>query len=493
MSKLLSCLHALASMSQHMASKKRSKELYMSSLRGRTRDSSWQWLVIGLVLGLGCSSVFCLAGYATNYIRITLPGQALDTGGGAVPTVIIQVVTATQPPATATSSEPLAPTATQQQAAAPANITPGVPTQTPFVIQSTPTGGGVQPTTEGTVIGPPPTFPPESASVITPGAQIAIGGPDVVQAVGPSIPKTDMVNVQGGIFTMGTTLKEATQAVDDCTSRDKAKCEISMTEDSIPEHTVTVNAFQIEKYEVTYEQFVAFLNFLGPNSHTNQCGGEPCAVTQGPDYLGSYIKFDGTRYTVANEIYRNRPVTFVTWYGAKAYCEAIDRRLPTEAEWERAARGNDKRIYPWGNDWDPTKARTNKPTNEGGPDEINLFKTGETPEGVFNLGGNVSEWVFDYYAADYYKNLTPAILNPQGPDFGATGTRVVRGGDWDKPPFFARTVHRTDADPGTGNSTIGFRCAGDQGLTQPAPAGQGTLSPGGNVTKPTATPVVPQK
>jgi formylglycine-generating enzyme len=466
----------------------------MSSLRGRTRDSSWQWLVIGLVLGLGCSSVFCLAGYATNYIRFNLPGQAAD-GGGTVPTAVIQIITATPGPATATSPVPVAPTATQQ-AAAPANTTPGVPTNTPFLVQPTlagtaVAGGGGQPTANATLINPPPTFPPTSAAVVTTGADTTIGGTGVVQALGPNIPKSDMVSIQGGIFTMGTTLKEAQQAVDDCTSRDKAKCEIAFAEDSIPEHTVTVNAFQIEKYEVTTEQYVAFLNYLGPNSHLKSCGGEPCAAPQGPDHLGSPIKFDGTRYNVANEIYRNRPVTFVTWYGAKTYCDTINRRLPTEAEWERAARGpsTTKRIYPWGNDWDSTKARTNKPTNEQGPDEVNLFKSGETPEGVFNLAGNVSEWVFDYYDAAYYKNLAPAVLNPKGPEIGPTGTRVVRGGDWDKPPFFARTGHRTDADPISVVSTIGFRCASDQDLSQPTQAvGQGTLASGsGNVVKPTAT------
>jgi len=288
---------------------------------------------------------------------------------------------------------------------------------------------------------------------------------------------------------MGTTLKEAQQAVDDCTSRDKAKCDISMTEDSIPEHSVTVNTFQMEKYEVSYEQYVAFLNYLGPNGHLKQCGGEPCAAMQGPDQPGSYIKFDGTRYSVANEIYRNRPVAFVTWFGAKAYCEAIERRLPTEAEWERAARGNEKRIYPWGNSWDPTFARTNRPTNLGGPDEVNAFKSGETPDtGIFNLAGNVSEWVFDYYDSNYYKNLSQGILNPKGPEIGPAGTRVVRGGDWDKPPFFARTVHRTDADPGKVFGTIGFRCAADQNQANPAPTGQAPLSSGnGAVAKPTAT------
>ncbi len=472
----------------------------MSSLRGRTRDSSWQWLVIGVVLGLGCSSVFCLAGYATNYIRFNLPGQ---DNGGAAPTSVVQNPTATPAPATATLP-PTQPPATTQAPTAAANSAGGVPSPTVFNPPVTQGSGSTavsvlapSATTNATQLAPmaqaTATSPAASVPATAVPSNVTIGGTQVVQGPGPNIPQTDLVAIQGGIFTMGTTPQEAQLAVDDCTTRDKGKCELGMATDSIPAHTVTVNTYQIEKYEVSYEQYVAFLNYLGPNSHAKQCGGEPCAAIQDKDHPGSYIKFDGTRYDVATEIYRNRPVSYVTWFGAKAYCEAIGRRLPTEAEWERSARSTDKRIYPWGNDWVPTNARTSRPTNEGGPDEVNAFKTGESVEGVFNLAGNVSEWVFDNYDPNYYKTLAPAALNPQGPSTGPTGTKVVRGGDWDKAPFFARAVHRQDADPLTVNGTIGFRCAADQGVPQsPASTGgqnttgntgaQPTLQPGGSPT-----------
>ena len=469
----------------------------MSSLRGRTRDSSWQWLIIGLVLGLGCSGVFCLAGYATNYIAFHLPGQSTD--GVAVGPTVVVIVTTTPGPATATSAvtatqQPAAPS-TPQANAAP-SITPNnlvVPTGAlgPVVTVGSP---GPSETPVGTLITSP--VPPTIAPTKNLGAELpspTVFDAAISTAQGPSIPDTELITVQGGIFEMGTTTKEAQQAVDDCTSRDKGNCTLAYAEDSFPPHNVTVNTFRMEKYEVSYDQFVAFLNYLGPKSHLNQCGGNPCAAVRDKDHPGSYITFDGTKYEVATEIYRNRPVAFVTWYGADAYCKTIGRRLPTEAEWERAARNPDKRVYPWGNDWDSNapKARTSRPKNEGGPDTVDAYPEGKSADGIFNLAGNVAEWVSDWYGVGYYKTLAgnpSGVIDPKGPSIGTT--KVIRGGSWDALPFFARTVHRGDSDPANPLGSIGFRCAAGADRNSAAPTK--ALSPGGSAaTQPVAVPTKP--
>jgi len=478
----------------------------MSSLRGRTRDSSWQWLVIGIVLGFGCSGVFCLGLYATNSVTFRLPGQAEPVAAG--PTVMI--VTTTPLPVTPTVAATTAPaTQAPTQPATDNASSGGVATPTvqviPVITNATSDGasGATNAPLVGTVIPSPvsATIAPTKVQG-TPIANPTIPAPGAATGAEPDIVKTDLVVINGGIFKMGTTQTEAKQALTDCTVRDKGRCEDGMVDDSLPEHNVTVNTFRIEKFEVSYEQYIAFLNYLGPKSHLNQCSGNPCAAIQTNDTKWSYIKFDGTRYDITSEIYRNRPVAGVTWYGADSYCKTIGRRLPTEAEWERAARGNDNRIYPWGNVWDSTnpQARTSRPKNEQGPDTIDSYKNGVSADGVYNLAGNVSEWVFDWYDASYYKTLVanPSnTIDPRGPSRGATNTKVVRGGDWDALPFFARAVHRRDFDPATANPTIGFRCATDpEGVQAAAPTtrpgtGGSVATPAANApggSKPTNTP-----
>ncbi len=449
----------------------------MSSLRGRTRDSSWQWLVIGVVLGFGCSGVFCLGLYAVGSLRITPPGAS-----DAPTASTVLIVTTTPPPVTPTDAA----TATLAQAAstqsvAGASLSPSV---TPFLMQPTDTNATQvpPPTQAANLVGSPIPSPVAATAVpvqsggtqsAAPGGVSAAGAQSSNPAAPPSIPATDLISIVGGIFEMGTTQKEITQAVDDCQTRDKGKCDVSMADDSFPAHNVTVNAFRIEKFEVSYDQYVAFLNYLGPNSHLTGCGGEPCVAINDKQHLGSYIKFDGSKYTVSNELYRRRPVSFVTWYGADTYCKTIGRRLPTEAEWERAARNTDKRIYPWGNDWDPAnpKAVTSSPKNQGGPDEIDSHPEGKSAEGVYNLAGNVAEWANDWYESGYYKTLAPNAIDPQGPAASSVGHKVVRGGSWDAKPFFARSVQRTDFDPlFADQGIIGFRCASGQDQSVPTKA-----------------------
>lgn len=154
-------------------------------------------------------------------------------------------------------------------------------------------------------------------------------------------------------------------------------------------------------------------------------------------------------------------MTNVTWYGAQAYCEAIGRRLPTEAEWEHATRGFSNYIYPWGNEWDGTRASTRRPADGGEPQKapVFAFPEGSSPYGIYNLAGNVAEWVSDWYDPQFYNRPEATITAPTGPISGTE--KVVRGGSWDDLPFFARSVHRMSQPPNEPTASIGFRCVED--------------------------------
>lgn len=414
----------------------------------RSTGGAWQWVVIGIILGFGCSIILGLAGVATGVLYLDVEGLP----GRASPTPIVQVITATSPPVTPTNIPTTSPSSTptlEEAIAAPT----ATPTTDPAQIQveSSPTLSPT-PTTQTTVNG---------------GAQALSGGGAVIPDALAGL-LTPLIDIPGGTFEMGTTLAEIRTAVDECVA-DEGNCQVAYGEDSFPPHQVTVNAFRIEATEVTYEQYMAFLNSLGPRSHLNSCGGFLCLATLNETDV-SNVTFDSANYRVRPEINRF-PVAGVTWYGAKAYCEAIGRRLPTEAEWERAARGSDGRRFPWGNNLDTSLAKTNRPRVEPalqGAVQVGSYPGGASPYGVLDMAGNIAEWVSDWYSATWYNQPEASGLDRGGPPAGTE--RAIRGGSWDNPPFFARTVHRMSLAPDQQRIWLGFRCAAD--AETPAAPGQ---------------------
>ncbi|MBT3350666.1 MAG: SUMF1/EgtB/PvdO family nonheme iron enzyme [Nitrospinaceae bacterium] len=194
-----------------------------------------------------------------------------------------------------------------------------------------------------------------------------------------------------------------------------------------PQRRVFLAAFYIDKYEVTN----VFFN-------------KRFALRSG--YRGS---FSGDR----------QPVVGVSWFQAKSYCASVKKRLPTEAEWEKAARGTDGRIYPWGGrpaDCSLAVMGGTVPScNKGYATwEVGSRPKGASPWGAMDMAGNVTEWVADRYDEKYYRRAP--LKNPKGPEAG--GLRVLKGGAWFNSSQLLRAAFRTGFAPESANHGIGFRC-----------------------------------
>lgn len=239
-------------------------------------------------------------------------------------------------------------------------------------------------------------------------------------------PQDDMVAIPAGPFTMGSTDGPV---------------------DERPQHRFTLAAFRIDRYPVTNARFALFLNAVGPFNRQ----GERLFDADDPD---ARIHHDGGRW-VSDKGYQQHPVVEVSWAGARDYCAWRGKRLPTEAEWEKAARGPEPRKYPWGNaPPDETRAQFNARFNETAP--VDRFPAGASPYAVQDMAGNTWEWVSSAYRPYPYSAGDGREDPASGP------VRATRGGGHDSGPHEITTTQRgrnLSRNPRAGHHNIGFRCA----------------------------------
>jgi formylglycine-generating enzyme required for sulfatase activity/tRNA A-37 threonylcarbamoyl transferase component Bud32 len=216
----------------------------------------------------------------------------------------------------------------------------------------------------------------------------------------------------------------------------RASGDLNFEEDEDPLHTVYLDAYYIDKFEVTNAFYKACVDAgdCKPPKHSYFFSNSPNRIYYGDPQYDQY------------------PVVYVDWEMANTYCEWRDARLPTEAEWEKAARGTEERIYPWGSGLDCQTA--NYQNCDDRTSDVGFYEKGKSPYGVYDMAGNVWEWVADWYANDYYRNSPPS--NPSGPK-SEQQARVLRGGSWAE--YDIRVSNRNRFAPNYNNFDIGFRCA----------------------------------
>jgi formylglycine-generating enzyme required for sulfatase activity len=207
-------------------------------------------------------------------------------------------------------------------------------------------------------------------------------------------------------------------------------------DDERPQRSVYLDEFAIDQVEVTNERYMAFVKSIGHRTPPNPYGTGPLQSIKGIEQL---------------------PVVQTTWYDAKSYCSWAKKRLPTEAEWEKAARGTDGRIFPWGNE-PPTAKRANfdrEWEDEHTLRPVGSLPDGDSPYGVKDMAGNAREWVSDWYDAEYYHHAPNR--NPQGPDKKGV-VRSIRGGSWHSPASDITTSARGRGGFALQTHGTGFRC-----------------------------------
>ena len=290
-----------------------------------------------------------------------------------------------------------------------------LPTPTPKPPPPTPTYTPVPPTPT-----PEPTATPVPTSTPVPTVEGETPVPTEVPPTPTPAPPTatptpprkvtvPMVAIPAGEFTMG-----------------------SANEVERPPHPVSVAAFEIDQFEVTNGDFEKFVAQTGYVTDAEKAG----------ETSWRYYAKDKPRH----------PVVKVTWNDAKAFCEWAEKRLPTEAEWEKAARGTDSLTYPWGNDWDVNKVNAYE-SGYRGTIIVGSFPSGASPYGVMDMAGNVSEWTSDWFQP------YPGYPGGDGEaQYFGEKFRVIRGGGWFDNQNLVRTTYRSNSVVELANDDVGFRC-----------------------------------
>jgi serine/threonine protein kinase len=361
--------------------------------RGRTI----RWAIAGIILAclgglLICTTTFFLLQNSSTVTPTLLAAVTPPS------TYVLVIPTPTFPPPTpelthtATIIAIKTPAATPTSTAEPTQVTPS----------ATPT---TTPTTSPT---PPPPIPP------------------------------DMVLIPAGDFIQGSSDAEIDAAIQMCDRAYGDHCPHARAwfTDETPRRTVYLDAFYIDRWEVSNRQFLSFVAATGYRTDAEKKGEAQ------------------TWQTFNTPGHESHPAVWISWNDANAYCQWAGKRLPTEAEWEKAARGTGGYIWAWGSSWETGRANT----SDGGPGRVTAvgsYPTGASPYDVMDMTGNVWEWVADWYAPNWY--TSSPMRNPGSPPQGVS--RVLRGGSFRNPPWEVRAVHRHSGGPDGYAPDHGFRCA----------------------------------
>jgi sulfatase modifying factor 1 len=260
----------------------------------------------------------------------------------------------------------------------------------------------------------------------------------------PSVAAPAAPRVGGGWFEMGSDDADVAFAVGLCaagaSAEEAAACRPELFLDEQPRHRVYVSPFRIDRTEVSQRDYLRCVQH-------NAC--VPARVSDLDARLGQ----------------PEQPVTGVTFSEARRYCEWLGGRLPTEAEWERAARGDSLRRFPWGRQWNDRIANHglsgDRPSAQDGHDfaaPVGAFPDGKSPYGLLDMAGNVWELTADRYAHDYYAAAAKAeSIDPQGPREG--DEIAIRGGSWRSPAYTLRVTQRAAIKRDDHRPDVGFRCA----------------------------------
>ena len=239
-----------------------------------------------------------------------------------------------------------------------------------------------------------------------------------------------MIKIPAGVFILGDNGRPASEGAGD--------------PDEMPAHTFYLDTYLIDKYEVTNAQYKAFVDATShraPKHWQPSRTGEGSSMTYPPEKA-------------------NHPVVYVDWFDANAYCHWAGQRLPTEEEWEKAARGTDGRDFPWGNTFDAKRANTPQywlaQNKDGDTMPVGSFENGKSPYGLYDMAGNVYEWTANWYKA-YPRNPEPNA------HYGEKN-KIVRGGSWYDCLSYgcglsSPSYNRSRFDPEIRNKGFGFRCA----------------------------------